>query len=280
MTAQTNSLSRNKGATRGETGRIFLAAMALFVVFTVVFALWPQLDILVSSLYHEASGKFAYSVSGFWRGLRTVFLRGFALWYVVITVSLWLSISKRERILGLDWRNWLYLLLCSVTGPLLLTNIILKEHWGRWRPHEVMQFGGKEQFAWPLDWSGSCADNCSFVSGEVSSATMAFFAVALISAMPVRRWLYGLSAVFWAVSALMRIGQGGHFLSDTIFAGLFMMLIATALHRWLFSREDGQPLFPADPGEAARMVAATHDRLWKSVCNAGLALLDRIAPRR
>ncbi|MCB1459419.1 MAG: phosphatase PAP2 family protein [Nitratireductor sp.] len=268
------------GADRAETDRILTSAALACIATALVFAIWPQFDLWASSLFFQSPGRFELSASAFWRLLRTLFLRGFALWYVVIVVSLVVSIRNRAEVLGLDWQKWLYLGLCSLAGPLLLTNIILKENWGRWRPYQVRELGGDQLFAWPLDWSGSCADNCSFVSGEVSSATMALFALALISTMPRRKWLYAAAAAFWATSSLMRVGQGGHFLSDTIFAGLFMVLIGALLHRFMFARKDGTRLLPADPGEAGNFAVAAHDRLWKSVCDRGLALIDRIAPRR
>ena len=268
------------GASRAETGAILVWAAVLCIVTALVFAIWPKLDLWASSLFFQSSGRFDLAISGFWRFLRNVFLRGFGLWYVVITVCVVVSIRNRAAVMGLDWQKWLYLGFCSLAGPLFLTNIVLKEHWGRWRPHQIFEFGGGEQFAWPLDWGGSCADNCSFVSGEVSSATMTFMALALISAQPVRNRLYVATAGFWAISSIMRIGQGGHFLSDTIFAGLFMVLTAALLHRWMFSTRDGERLLPADPGDAGKLVMARHDNAWEWLCNKGLALLDQIAPRR
>ena len=47
-------------------------------------------------------------------------------------------------------RNWirpgLFLVILLALGPGLLVNAVFKEYWGRPRPREVVQFGGKKEF--------------------------------------------------------------------------------------------------------------------------------------
>ena len=43
---------------------------------------------------------------------------------------------------------------------------------------------------------------------------------------------------FGGLVALVRIGQGGHFLSDNIFAALLVGAVAWGLHRWIVE-DDG-----------------------------------------
>jgi lipid A 4'-phosphatase len=38
------------------------------------------------------------------------------------------------------------------------------------------------------------------------------------------------------LAGLVRVMQGGHFLSDVVFAGVFMALVAAGLHRLMFGR--------------------------------------------
>ena len=40
-----------------------------------------------------------------------------------------------------------------------------------------------------------------------------------------------------AVTGLIRMGQGGHFLSDVVFAGLFMALVVLLLRRLLMAAQ-------------------------------------------
>src|SRR5260370_2299629 len=52
-----------------------------------------------------------------------------------------------------------------------------------------------------------------------------------------RRLAFGAALGFGGFVGLARIAQGGHFLSDTIFAALFMALLAWLLHRWIVARD-------------------------------------------
>ena len=122
-------------------------------------------------------------------------------------------------------------LLASLAGPLLVTNIILKDHVGRPRPRDVTEFGGTLDFHQWFEWGGKCSDNCSFVSGEVSSMVM--MVTSLAFAAP--RWRRPLALALppaWFYAAYMRAGQGAHFPSDTFLAGIFMILIAALCYRW------------------------------------------------
>ena len=57
-------------------------------------------------------------------------------------------------------------------APGLLTNVILKSHWGRPRPIDVVEFGGDQHFVPWWDPRGDCPDNCSFVAGEPSGRVL------------------------------------------------------------------------------------------------------------
>jgi lipid A 4'-phosphatase len=116
-------------------------------------------------------------------------------------------------------------------GPGLVANLILKDQWGRPRPKHVAEFGGSKTFHPPILMSKQCPRNCSFVSGEASAMYIPFFAAAamLPASAPV---LVATGTVMGLAAGAVRIAQGGHFLSDVIFAGVFMALTVLAV-RWL-----------------------------------------------
>ena len=115
--------------------------------------------------------------------------------------------------------------MCLLTGPLVVANIGLKDHWGRARPRDVIEFGGAKAYTPPFPPSDQCQYNCSFVSGEASSIFITFFAVALL--VPVlRREMVLAGVALGALAGLTRIAQGGHFLSDVVFAGIIMAATA------------------------------------------------------
>jgi lipid A 4'-phosphatase len=216
-----------------ETATVVAIACSIGLVAGLVFMLYPGLDIAASRSFLESGYRFALVDSPFWQGLREWFMRGFTLWYVTVAVAGIAAFRQDLPVLGLDWKRWFYIGCCSFLGPLVLVNLVLKEHWGRWRPREIFELGGREIFTPVLETGGMCRDNCSFVSGEVASMVMLFIALAFAT----RHWRpihYTLAVLLGLVSAYIRVGQGGHFLSDAIFAGVLMALLAVALHAWFF----------------------------------------------
>lgn len=257
---------------------VSLCAILTGLVAGLFFTILPGADIAASAAFYNQGEGFALAKSPFWQTVRWITLRGYALWYIAIVVAVIWAAQKQQIVLGLDWQRWAYLGVTSLLGPAILTNLILKSHWGRWRPREVTELGGTEQFTAPFDVSGTCAGNCSFVSGEVSSMVMVFAGLAF--AVANRRYLlWPLVLAFGALAALLRVGQGGHFLSDSILAGVFMVLVAAATYWAMFLSPYGAT---DDEGRAAmhKQWLAAHDRIFAGICDVGLRWLDRLAPRR
>ncbi len=155
-----------------------------------------------------------------------LFLLFALLWRVVLGRALW----------GLSRADIVYLLAVFLLGPGLLVNGVLKEHWGRARPSQIVEFGGDKRYTPPLVIADQCSHNCSFVSGE-ASVGFAFGAFGFAARTRRRRRL-GLAAGVGLGGAfgLLRMAQGGHFLSDVFFAGLLMFLLAWLLHLALVER--------------------------------------------
>jgi lipid A 4'-phosphatase len=142
-----------------------------------------------------------------------------------------LALVKGRRLLDQSLGLWVFLGLVLITGPGLLANTLLKDHWARPRPLYVVEFGGPEQFTPVLARSGQCARNCSFISGEASATFALGFAAAMLARRR-RAALMGAAVAAGALIGLIRIGEGGHFLSDVVFAGVLMALDVALMH-WL-----------------------------------------------
>ena len=147
--------------------------------------------------------------------------------------------AVRRRPLG-PWRSrvFLYLIAVVAIGPGLVVNVVFKDHWGRARPRDVVEFGGTKAFTPAFVISDQCPKNCSFVAGHPS---MAFAMVALVLVAASRRhrrraWLIALVVALGMVVGFGRIVQGGHFLSDVIFSAIFTVAVAVGLYR-LFGLE-------------------------------------------
>jgi lipid A 4'-phosphatase len=201
---------------RARAGWIGLAiALALAWIFT----LWPQLDLQASALFRDAQGRFIGDTTPGVRLLyRAIPVTGWL--YVLVGPVIALVWIRRQHPLGRRWsRRLAALAWVSLLGSGLLINAGLKEHWGRARPVQVTEFGGSGHFSPALVPTDQCRHNCSFVSGHAASGFV-LMAVGLMGTVATRRrWL--LVGLAWGlVASLARIAQGGHFLSDTLFAGV------------------------------------------------------------
>ena len=213
----------------------FLATIALAIVFLKM----PEIDLIVQRWFYngEAGPEFGFILKHYPSAslARRIVMIAYAIWYIIIVLGLISAIAKQPwpltRYLKFGFRQWLFLTIATLTGPLFLSNLLLKDNWGRARPRQVLEFGGDLQFSPPILLSDQCQTNCSFVSGEASSMFMIFISLAFV--VPVkRRLLVFLTIILGSLSGLIRIGIGGHFLSDVIFAGLFMCICA-ALVYWV-----------------------------------------------
>ena len=114
-----------------------------------------------------------------------------------------------------------------IIGAGLLTITFFKEHWGRPRPRQVEQFGGTQAFRpfYVPSLSKPPVPSKSFPSGH-STCGFYFFIFFFLGRRFQNRLLesIGLLAAFGLgiFLCITRIVQGGHFLSDTLFAAFLM----------------------------------------------------------
>ena len=128
-------------------------------------------------------------------------------------------------------RPGIFLVLLLTLGPGLIVNTVFKDYWGRPRPREVVQFGGKKEFLHP--WQKGVAHmGRSFPSGHSSAAfylTAPFFVFRRRNPRVAARWMAG-GLIFGVAMSVARITQGGHFLSDNLWAWGMVHLTAVALY--------------------------------------------------
>lgn len=204
------------------------ATLAALIAFLSV----PSLDLAVSRLFWMPDGGFALAGRADLQTLRQVFIRAVQLSALATAILLLLALRLGAR-LRIGWRVWAFCAGAFVLGPGLLTNAVLKTHWGRARPADVTAFGGDAAYTAPFEMADECARNCSFVSGEGSGIAML---AVLVTVLAWPRLGRGGVAAIWAVAGIgmsLRIATGRHFLSDTVLAGLLMGFVAVALYHAL-----------------------------------------------
>jgi lipid A 4'-phosphatase len=210
--------------------------MGMWLLLFLIFApLSPQIDLYVSGLFYSPEVGFHDNLF-----LRLLFegehfgLFTGAVASIVFALSFfWVRLKK--------WRGAsLAVVLTLVIGAGVITNWGFKGHWGRPRPRQVVEFGGKHVYRpfWHPDIYNAHDPQKSFPSGHVA---MGFYFLSFCLAgkrMQSRALFYlGLFLTLFLGIGLMiaRVMQGAHFVSDVLASFLIMWYVAKAmdlLHGW------------------------------------------------
>jgi lipid A 4'-phosphatase len=212
----------------------FIILASLGVLTGTIFAVDPSLDLQAASFFRYLAVQ--PEVRGFDRAVETVRQIGplvIIAALVPAVVALAMKIFWPLRPTPISTRSALFLVASLALGPGLLVNGILKESWARPRPGMVTEFGGEYTFMPWWDPRGACDSNCSFVSGETSSAVW-MAAPAILAPPPWRYVALAAAGLYGLVFASIRMLAGGHFLSDVIFAAIFTGLVIWTVHGFLF----------------------------------------------
>ena len=190
---------------------------------------WPQLDLVVSRWFYEPDIGFAAANQPLFKILHIMATKGawiFGLLLLGLTIFTALS---RRAFGGMGAKEWLFVTLALLIGPVLIANVGFKDHWGRARPHQIVEFGGQEAFSPALIPQPVKFTNGSFVAGDPSFGFyLASFAYV---APPRRRRLMNVAGVLiGGLFGFARIAMGAHFLSDVLFSAIFMLAAPALLH--------------------------------------------------
>jgi lipid A 4'-phosphatase len=195
--------------------RIFKWDWLFFLFCLVFFAVFPNFDLFVANLAWSPNHQFEFAQLAWVRFSYLVFSK---IHFVYLVVLIYFLIAQQLKINNRNTSRQraqtFFLLIALLLGPGLVVNYVFKEKWGRARPHEVIEFGGVNHYTPPLEIAKECDGNCSFVSGHASGA---FFVLSLSWVFRHKRWFwFGLS--LGSLVGIGRILQGGHFMSDVVFA--------------------------------------------------------------
>lgn len=126
------------------------------------------------------------------------------------------------------FRGEVLALAAYLIGPILLVNGLLKAYSGRPRPIDVTLFGGDLGFVAVGDFTGACASNCSFVSGEAAAAGWLLCLIPLLRG-PFRHLVAALIIDISLAAPMLRVAMGSHFLSDAVLGWLIGAMSLPAL---------------------------------------------------
>jgi lipid A 4'-phosphatase len=191
--------------------------VGFFLLATLVFTAFPKSDLWFSGFFYAGHGIFPandmWLVQAVYQGIpwvgRMVFVLSILL--LILAVCMPSKVSRKH------WRRASAFVAVILIGVGILVHTVLKDGMGRPRPREVQVFAGTTEFVPVFVPSQFCQTNCSFVSGHAAVG----FALMSFGIFGIRRkrqfWLYT-SIVAGGLIGLVRIAQGGHFLSDIVFS--------------------------------------------------------------
>ncbi len=212
---------------------IFFALFALALAAPV---LWPRLDLILSGLFYRPEQGFFLANDPVFLALHWLAYYGARGLGVGCTALALFSFLRRQPVCGIDAKAWSFLLLALLIGPALLANAGFKDHWGRARPREIVEFGGSAAFSPALLPQPDIRHNGSFVSGDGAFGFFLPVFAYVVSRHKARRVFWGAMGVA-GLFGLARLAMGAHFFSDIAYAGFFMLLTSAATHAAFYGRK-------------------------------------------
>ena len=206
----------------------YFKTLTITLILSIIFFLFPNLDITVSGLFFGQDGSFIASEADWFIYLiRKMMMPLFALLIFFIPLAAVVKqIKFKEKILDIPVRDWTYLFTCLILGTGVVVNSIFKNLWGRARPNDTIQFGGEEPFTIPWLNVNYCDTNCSFVSGDVSFLTLSLAVLLIFNKTTWNTFAY----IAIGLMSLLRMMEGDHFLSDTIMSFIITFVIIRLLY--------------------------------------------------
>lgn len=216
------------------------AAILIPILLLIFFAPWSdQIDLWISGqFFHAEQFQSSPLLDGIYHyGLLPGWLLAGAAAVGLIFSFIFSSLHK--------WRCvCLYLVLTLAIGSGLIAHLILKDHWGRPRPKQSVEFGGGQPFRpfYSPNLLHQAEPSKSFPCGHCTMGFY-FFALMLLGIRYKHKQIFwlglGLSLSLGVLLGYARIAQGGHFFSDVLVSAFVMWW--TAL---LLSQTGKYSLFP------------------------------------
>ena len=203
-----------------------LGAAAITGIMSAVAITYPSADLAVSAYFYVPGQGFCGAAEPAMLAVRSAGRIVPGLFIAALIGLAIFRLASRRPLAVISDRAMIFLGLCFSVAPGLIVNLLLKSHSGRPRPLATADFGGPLPFTPAWSWWGGCTSNCSFVSGEASTAMML---IALVFVAPRRyRLPIAIAVLIWTtVISMNRVAFGAHYLSDVVIAcGLTLASVA------------------------------------------------------
>lgn len=186
--------------------------IAIIVIFS------PGVDQYIAAASYNSASRTFYGESALW--CQNIYALVPIITATIVLIPLvWLLLAHKKHKIIIRFGLTIYLAL--ILGPGLIVNVIFKDHWGRPRPYQVLRDGKQYSPLWSPHFSEK-KDN-SFPGGH---AAIGFFMGIPFLVLGRKLAAVMLSLIGGVSVGIVRILQGGHYLSDILFSGIFVWLSA------------------------------------------------------
>ncbi|MBA3026384.1 MAG: phosphatase PAP2 family protein [Sulfurimonas sp.] len=210
-----------------------LTIWLLFVVSSLVFVFFPQIDIFISNLFYDGKG---FPINGtlfeevFYYSVKPLII-AFSLGALLIFLY---NFFSKKNLFNINAKVILYLLLTLGLAPGLIVNSVLKENWERARPAQTTQFGGDKEFSPAFIVSDQ--EGYSFSSGHAAGA-FSLLAFALLLKRQRTFWI-SVALIYGVLVSFARVSAGGHFLSDVVTSFFLVTIFTIIFYSWLMKEKN------------------------------------------
>lgn len=215
-------------------------ALGLSLAFVVLFTTFPELDLRIGAYFFDATNQ-TFPLKSHLAALiarEAAMIIAWALCLPAI-VAFVVKMVRPDKPMLIRGRAVAFLLITMLLTAGIVTNFTFKTFWGRPRPVSTVEFSGQWQYKHWWQPGGDCPRNCSFFSGEASTAFWTY-APAALAPPPWRAAAYLGATVLGLATGGLRMAFGGHYASDVIVAGLvtflLIWLVYAIIYRWPSTR--------------------------------------------
>jgi len=220
-----------------------------FLLLSVFLTIGPTFDIFFSKLFQNESGNFLLQkyyfnleIFNYSRDINpTILFRKLFLPIILFYIFIFPLFSKKLFFQQLYFghifklKEVVFLWSASLIGLIFIINLALKNFWGRSRPGDVINFGGTDSFTPWYQITDQCISNCSFVSGD-SSVGFALIVFYFLVKKKIYLWI---ALTFGLCLGLIRIMEGGHFISDVVFSGIVIFIFYPLCYNFYIKKFNG-----------------------------------------
>jgi lipid A 4'-phosphatase len=203
-----------------------------FIVLSFIFIFFPQIDITLSAPFYN--GENFYLKGSLYERFFYNSVKVALIFFTLVSFAIYIyNRVKKKNIFGMNSKSIIYIVLVLSIAPGLIVNATLKDHWGRARPAQIVQFGGDKEFTPAFILSNQ--NGHSFSSGHTAAA-FSFIGFALLAKRRRRFWM-GLALAYGTLVSFARLIAGGHFFSDIVTSFFIVWIVTHLLYKLIFKKD-------------------------------------------